>query len=71
MSGNPEPKHMLLKTVIKIDYELVTLSKSSVSQIYFELPSISKIDFEFSRFYCIWHTVPKSNVLADMNFEET
>ena len=32
---------MLLKTVIEIDHEWVILSESSVSQIYFELVSIS------------------------------
>ena len=44
---------MFLWTVNKIDHENVLFSESSVSQIYFELASISKIPkFEFSRFYC-------------------
>ena len=33
---------MLLQTVIKIDHDKVQFSESSVSQIYFELVSISK-----------------------------
>ena len=37
------PKHMLLKTVIKIDHENVLLSESSVSQNYFEFSNFSKI----------------------------
>ena len=62
------PKYMLLLTVIKIDHEEVIFSESCFPNLfriseYFE----KKMQFEFSRFYCIYKMLlPHAKLLLSL-----